>query len=343
MDREYRKGLHEIAPGVHAYLQPDGSWGWSNAGLIVGDGASALFDTLFDLRLTRQMLDAMAPLTAGAPITTVVNSHANGDHCYGNELVAGDGVEIISAAAAREEMREVPPATVAQLRAAADALPPVLGAYIRRIFGPFQFDGIELTLPTRTFDGLELVVDVGGRRLELLRLGPAHTGGDVIGWLPTERLVFAGDLLFIGGTPIVWAGPVSNWVAACDRMLGLRAEVYVPGHGPLTDAAGVSAVRDYLSFIEKGTRGRFAAGLTPGETIAELDAAIEQTPFSEWTDRERIVVSVHTIWTSLDPDYQRPDLATIFGAMAQNDATRRAELVCGVLPQSPDCLLLVTL
>ena len=54
------KGLHEVADGCHAYLQPDGSWGWSNAGLIVGDGASLLVDTLFDLKLTQRMLDSMA-------------------------------------------------------------------------------------------------------------------------------------------------------------------------------------------------------------------------------------------------------------------------------------------
>ena len=83
----YRRGLHELGDGCHAYLQPDGSWGWSNAGLVVGDGASLLVDTLFDLPLTRTMLDEMVVHTRTAPIVTLVNTHANGDHCYGNELV----------------------------------------------------------------------------------------------------------------------------------------------------------------------------------------------------------------------------------------------------------------
>ena len=55
----FEKGLQEIGRGLHAYLQPDGSWGWSNAGLVVDGDASLLVDTLFDLRLTREMLDAM--------------------------------------------------------------------------------------------------------------------------------------------------------------------------------------------------------------------------------------------------------------------------------------------
>jgi len=77
----YRRGLLEIADGVHVYLQPDGTWGWSNAGITVGNDHSTLVDTLYDLHVTSAMLEEMAPLTTTNPITTVVNTHANGDHC----------------------------------------------------------------------------------------------------------------------------------------------------------------------------------------------------------------------------------------------------------------------
>src|SRR3954465_162003 len=107
----YTKGLHDLGDGCFAYLQPDGGWGWSNAGLIVGDGSSLLVDTLFDLRLTGEMLAAMETLTAAAPIAPLVNTHANGDHCYGNELVSG--AEIVASSAAAEEMSHVPPALLA--------------------------------------------------------------------------------------------------------------------------------------------------------------------------------------------------------------------------------------
>ena len=109
----YRKGLHELGDGCFAYLQPDGGWGWSNAGLVVGDGVSLLVDTLFDLRLTGEMLDAMAGAVGSAPIATVVNTHANGDHCYGNQLVSH--AEIIASEKAAHEMREVPPSMLAAL------------------------------------------------------------------------------------------------------------------------------------------------------------------------------------------------------------------------------------
>src|SRR5262244_2644557 len=86
----YTKGLRDLGRGAYAWLQPDGSWGWSNAGLVVDGGRALLVDTLFDLGLTREMLDAMrAAVPAAAHIDTLVNTHSNGDHTYGNALVAG--------------------------------------------------------------------------------------------------------------------------------------------------------------------------------------------------------------------------------------------------------------
>lgn len=96
----YTKGLHDLGDGCHAWLQPDGGWGWSNSGLVTGGAASLIVDTLFDLVTTRQMLDGIARLTERAPVTAVVNTHSDGDHCFGNELVAAPGVEIIASEAA---------------------------------------------------------------------------------------------------------------------------------------------------------------------------------------------------------------------------------------------------
>lgn len=76
--------LIEVAEGTLAYVQRDGSWGYSNAGLVTSRGDALLVDTLYDLDLTRRMLDAMRRRTPAADnIETVVNTHANGDHCWG--------------------------------------------------------------------------------------------------------------------------------------------------------------------------------------------------------------------------------------------------------------------
>ena len=301
----YEKGLLELGDGCFAYLQPDGGWGWSNAGLLVGDGQSLLVDTLFDLRLTAEMLDAMAPHAAVAPISHLVNTHANGDHCYGNQLVTG--AEIIASTAAAEEMHEVPASLLAALSDAEGEV----GELFRSFFGEFDFTGIEPTPPTRTFDG-RLDLEVGGRPVELIEVGPAHTKGDVLVHSPDDRTIFTGDILFIGGTPIVWAGPLSNWVKACDLILGMDVETVVPGHGPVTDKAGVAQVRDYLSFVEVEAAARFAAGMSDWD--AACDIALGE--FGEWGERGRIAVNVATVYRSLDPTYRSPDVVEMFRRIA---------------------------
>ena len=303
--------LVETADGCFAYLQGDGGWGWSNAGLVVGDGVSLLVDTLFDLTITQRMLDAMADHTRSAPIGTVVNTHANGDHCYGNQLVGE--AQIVASTATAEEMAEVPPSMLAALNQA----PGDVGDLFRSFFGEFEFDGIELRLPDRTFDG-GLELDVGGRTVELIEVGPAHTAGDTIAVVPDAGVVYTGDILFIGGTPIVWAGPLGNWVAACDLMLGMDVDVVVPGHGPVTDKAGVTAVRDYLAFVDREATERHAAGLDAFDAARDIGRAIGASEsFGELGEFGRIAVNVEAVYRQLDPDHRTPDVVEQFRRMAE--------------------------
>jgi glyoxylase-like metal-dependent hydrolase (beta-lactamase superfamily II) len=300
----YTLGLHELSNGCHAYLQPDGGWGWSNAGLIVGDGESLLVDTLFDLKITQRMLDSMVGVTKSAPISTVVNTHANGDHCYGNQLLAGS--EIIASEATAHEMSEVPPAMLAALNKA----PGEVGELFRHFFGEFDFEGIEPTLPTRTFTG-RFECEVGGRKVELVEVGPAHTQGDTLVFVPDARTVYTGDILFIGGTPVVWVGPLDNWIAACDLICAADVDHIVPGHGPLTDKAGVIAIRDYLTFVQNEATGRFEAGMDAWD--AARDIALNG--FGEWGEFGRLAVNVDTVYRTLSKAHKSPDVVEQFRRM----------------------------
>jgi len=304
----YERGLCEVGDRVFAWLQPDGGWGWSNAGLVVDGEDTLLVDTLFDLRLTREMLDAMArAVPAAATIGTVVNTHANGDHCYGNQLVAGS--DIVASTSAAEEMARVPPSILATMVSAAASNP--VGEYVRRIFGAFDFDGITLTLPTRTFDG-RLDVMIGDTPARLLELGPAHTAGDVVVEVPARRVLFSGDLLFIGGHPIIWAGPVGNWVRALDRILAMDVDVIVPGHGPITDKAGVAELRAYFIELESAARRCWEEGVSP------LDAArrIRIDRAVGWGEAERLVVNVAACYQGFAGDTDRPETGDLFADMA---------------------------
>src|SRR4051794_39578829 len=97
----YAKGLVSVATGVHAYMQPDGSWGYNNAGLVEDSGESLLVDTLFDRAHTREMLAQMRRVSTASRIGTVVNTHANGDHCWGNVEVRD--ARIVSSRKSAEE------------------------------------------------------------------------------------------------------------------------------------------------------------------------------------------------------------------------------------------------
>jgi glyoxylase-like metal-dependent hydrolase (beta-lactamase superfamily II) len=259
------------------------------------------------------MLDAMrrAEPRATARIGTVVNTHANGDHCYGNALVAG--AEIVASTQAAEEMKHLPAAALGGLVKSLGAEPTPLGRFVTRAFGPFAFDEVgPPVLPTRTFDGA-LTLRAGDRAVELIEVGPAHTRGDAIVHVPDARTVFSGDILFVEGTPIVWEGPVSNWIAACDRILALGAEVIVPGHGPITDARGVRAVRAYLELVVREARARFEAGMDPLE--AARDIALGE--FADWSDRERIVVNVDTVYRELGARHAGGDTLRLLRGMAE--------------------------
>lgn len=300
----YTLGLHELGDGCHAYLQPDGGWGWSNAGLVVCDGQSLLVDTLFDLNLTSRMLDAMAPHTRSAAITTVVNTHANGDHCYGNALVRD--AEIIASTATAHEMTEVPPAMLAALNKA----PGEVGDLFRHFFGDFDFEGIEQVLPSRTFTG-RFDFELAGRAIELVEVGPAHTRGDTLVFVPDAKVVYTGDILFIGGTPVVWVGPLDNWIAACDLICQADVDTIVPGHGPLTDKSGVVAIRDYLAFVKSEATERHDAGMDAWD--AARDIALNG--FSNWGEFGRLAVNVDTVYRTLDASHQSPDVVEQFRRM----------------------------
>lgn len=305
-DLGYAKGLTEVADGCYAYLQPDGGWGWSNAGLVVGDGASLLIDTLFDLKLTREMLDSMAPVSASAPIGTVVNTHANGDHCYGNQLVRD--CEIVASAATAHEMSEVPASMMAGLNAA----PGELGELFRSFFGAFDFEGIEFTPPTTTFSGSHQL-QIGGRSVDLYEVGPAHTAGDTIVHLSDAGVVLTGDILFSKGTPIVWAGPLSNWVAACDRIEALNPSVVIPGHGPISTLAEVRDCREYLTMVEREATARFQAGMSAYDAAADIALG----DFATWGESGRIAVNVDAVYRTLDSNHIPANVVEMFQQMAK--------------------------
>lgn len=300
----YERGLTEVREGVWAWLQPNGSWGEANAGLVVGDGASAVIDTLWDQRLAGELLAAAMPRVQDAPIRLVVNTHSDGDHWWGNAVMP-PSAEVVTSRASLEAMTHESPAGLARQRRLARVTGRIpgragaMGRYVSSMLAPYAFEGVRPRLPDRAFSG-EATETVGGRELRLTEVGPAHTVGDLIVEVAGTGVVFTADILFVGATPVMWAGPLSNWVAALDRLLALDADTFVPGHGPIAGRAEVEAVRDYWLWLDEAARSHHAAGRGPLAAARAMVADPGFAPFAGWLSPERILVNVTTVHRALD-------------------------------------------
>lgn len=328
--------LEQLTPDVFVYVHPKGPWGVNNSGLICdGSRGSVLVDTLFTTALTRDMIAAMGQATQAVHnIETVVNTHANGDHWWGNALFKD--ADIIASDTAKAEMPLVTPQIMNKLLKVATfgskigsgryplakilhglgltKLGALVGAapYLLDIFGGFDFSDCETVLPNRTFSG-STTVSVGQKQIQLIEVGAAHTKGDVMVFVPEDGVLFAGDLLFIGGHPIMWEGPVANWIAACDQMIALEPKHVVPGHGPLTDADGIRQHKHYLERIAEQAKKQFDAAVPLRVAAKEIDLG----PFVSLSEPERLIVNLETLYMEFGGKPPRKSTVPCFEMMAE--------------------------
>ena len=306
---QFTKGLHDLGGGCHAYLQPDGSWGWSNAGLIVDGDQTLLVDTLFDLRSTAAMLKAMRDaVPATQRIQKLVNTHANGDHTFGNQLVTG--AEIIACRACAEEYAESPPER-ATARASNWRNLGVGGAFAYEImWSRFDYTGLVSTPPTTLFEN-KMWLRVGDTKIELTHLGSAHTRGDILVHVPDKRILFTGDLVFVGGHPVLWDGPIDNWIRICDHILDMDVDVIVPGHGPIAEKPAVRELKSYFVHIRDEARRQYDNGV-PYEIAARK---INLEEFSGWLDPERIIINIASLYRGFAGQKLELDRMPLFAEM----------------------------
>src|SRR6185437_12432836 len=285
--------LEEVANGVFAYVQPDGSWMVNNTGFLVArDGVTAV-DACSTERRTRAFLGTVADV-AGLPVRTLVNTHHHPDHTAGNGLFAG--ATIVAHDNARQEMLAL-------------GLPGNHG-----IWTDVDYGDLRLAPPFLTFaDRLTLWADE--LRCELLFAGqPAHTTNDIVAWIPEHSVLFAGDLVFNGCTPFLLSGSVLGAIDVLENFLKpLGARTIVPGHGPVTGPGVIDEVLGYLRFVRDTAEQGRAAGLTP------LAAArgISLGRYAQWSDQERVVGNLHRAYADLSgPADERGGPVNAPGALA---------------------------
>lgn len=295
----YTKGLHDLGNNCWAYLVPDGSWGWSNSGFITDGDASLMVDTLFDLKLTASMLaDLRASIPAAKDIDILVNTHADGDHTFGNQLVKD--ARIIGTQGTVDDFARFDPAVLENICLNAEEFGSA-GVFMRECFRPFDFSGIQLTPPTEIFSGT-LDIMVGEKKVQLIEVGPSHSLGDTLIYVPDDKVIYSGDILFNEGTPIAWYGPVQRWIDVCNRVLEMDVDIVVAGHGPISTKDDVRKMRDYLIHVSDQARPLYKAGMDYLQATYEIDLG----EYRDWNDAERVVVTMRTLFDDFENAPERP-------------------------------------
>ncbi|MEU5715824.1 MBL fold metallo-hydrolase [Streptomyces sp. NPDC020403] len=291
----------DLGTGLYAWLPPKRGWGLANCGLLVSPRGALWIDTPYDTLLAGQFLvESRKRLPDGVDVDRVIVTHANGDHFWGAGVLPD--AEIIATREAREHIHYDPTPQQQHALVTGGDRTTALGAYLARHFGVFDWSDTAPVRPTTYFTG-ELELTLGDHVVQVSSLPPAHTAGDLMVYLPAQRAVFSGDIIFSstarqpGDHPVHWAGPLDNVIAACERVLATGAEVIVPGHGPVLDPAGVREHIGYLAHVRDRAHALHAAGVPATEAARRV---IGEGRYPDLGLPERLVVTIGSEYRHLD-------------------------------------------
>lgn len=263
-----------LAPGVHAYLQPPGGWCLNNVGILVSDGQSALVDTTATHTRARHLRATALALNPAAPPRTVVNTHFHGDHAFGNHLFPE--ALVIGHEHARTQMIAA-------------------GLHLTGLWPDVDWGPLELAPPQLTYTD-RVRLHIGAITAELEHIGPAHTAGDSVVWLPEHKVLFTGDLVMNQVTPFCLMGSITGSLTALERLRAYHATTIVPGHGPLAGPEVLDQTQGYLRLVQQLAKDGHRSGLTPLETARRADLG----PYTHLIDSERLVPNLHRAYAELD-------------------------------------------
>lgn len=247
--------------GVSALGSPANQNFISNAAFVVTPGGVVVIDALGSPALATRLIAEIRKITL-LPVTHVLVTHYHADHIYGLQTFKDQGARIVAHRAALSYLNS----ETARLRLEVS----------RQELAPWVNDQTRLVQADEWIDADKALV-VGGVTFQLKTVGPAHTPEDLVVYLPSEQVLFAGDLVFRSRIPYVGQADSRHWIVALDSLLAFDTRVIVPGHGPLSAEArkDMQLTRDYLVYL-RANMGRAAKNMEPFD---EAYKATDWTPF----------------------------------------------------------------
>ena len=227
----------------------------SNAGFVVTPAGVVVIDALGSPELARRLMKEIAKVTSQR-VHTVIVTHYHADHIYGLQVFKDAGARVVAHQAAREYLTS----DTARLRLESS----------RQDLWPWVDDKTRLIAADHWLSGPETLT-IGGVRFDIQPVGPSHTAEDLVIYVPSKKVLFAGDLVFRNRIPFVGLADSRHWIDAMQNLLTFDARWVVPGHGPIsTDPKGdMTLTRDYLIYLRE-SMGRAAREMTPFDEAYQI-------------------------------------------------------------------------
>ncbi len=222
----------------------------SNAGFVVTDEGVVVIDALGTPALGSAFLEAIRKVTS-KPVKRVIVTHYHADHFYGLKAFKDAGADVWAHGSALDYL-DGEDATRRHLQRSNDLF-------------PWVDEAMPLVRADRWLDA-DAVFTLGGIRFEVIHMGPAHAPDDVVIAVPSEGLLFSGDIIFTGRIPFVGEADSKRWLATIDRLMAMKPKLMVTGHGTVSRNPGkdLELTRDYLLHL-RATFGKAVEDFVPFE------------------------------------------------------------------------------
>lgn len=259
-------GLIKVTGSVYAYADvkgasPQNSFG-ANAGIIIGQDFLVAVDSLISSREAKRFIKDINKISK-KPVKFLINTHYHLDHSLGNSEFAQLGAIIIAHDNDRENMQKAGEGMLQYAKQSG--------------LSDQDLKGTKLAYPTLTFPD-RVTLNLGNNKIEIIFIGPSHTTGSVLVFIPQEKVLFAGDLLFTDFHPFLGEANIEGWIKVLDYIMAMDVDKIIPGHGPISSKKDVADLKNYLLVFDQKAKELTAQSKDLNFIVAEMKKSLPPRP-----------------------------------------------------------------